>query len=221
MQSGLALQNCLRVDQLLPGATIVARHQLAPELADEIAAARLVVLVDARQDGGRPGDVRIEQVVGSCRPVGSHAVDVSAIVDLAERRLRQRPARCRRQRERRAVRSRRRPVVRRCVETPPRRRRRDRRRRIPHRLARTGTKVPSVRVTGPFAGRRAWRTIKVVGIETSGQRRRWGTPTGDPCPRLVHMDGRVEGTGECQACGFCLLLAGLVEFPAPTSRDLK
>ena len=70
--------------QLLPGATIVARHQLTPELADEIAAARLVVLVDARQDGGRPGDVRIEQVVGSCRPVGSHAVDVSAVVDLAE-----------------------------------------------------------------------------------------------------------------------------------------
>jgi hypothetical protein len=35
------------------------------------------------------------------------------------------------------------------------------------------------------------------------------------------MDGRVEGTGECQACGFCLLLAGLVEFRAPTSRDLK
>ena len=71
--------------QLLRGATIVARHQLAPELADEIAVSRLVVLVDARRDGGRPGDVRIEQVVGSCRPVGSHAVDVSAIVDLAER----------------------------------------------------------------------------------------------------------------------------------------
>ena len=37
-----------------------------------------------RQSDGRPGDVRIERVVGSGRPIGSHTVDVSALVDLAE-----------------------------------------------------------------------------------------------------------------------------------------
>jgi hydrogenase maturation protease len=82
---GPRIAELLARHQLLPGATIVARHQLAPELAGEIAAARLVVLVDARHGGGRPGEVRIEQAVGSDRPVGSHSTDVSTLVDLAER----------------------------------------------------------------------------------------------------------------------------------------
>ena len=56
----------------------------------------------------------------------------------------------------------------------------------------------------------------MVGAETNGKQRRWGTPTGEPCPRWVRVDGRIEGSGDCQGCGFCLLLAGLVEFAAPT-----
>ena len=75
----------LAADGRLPGARIDACHQLTPELAADIAAARLVVLVDARENDGTPGDVRIEQVVGCCRPLGSHAVDASALVDLATR----------------------------------------------------------------------------------------------------------------------------------------
>jgi hypothetical protein len=39
--------------------------------------------------------------------------------------------------------------------------------------------------------------------------RRYHTPTGEPCPRTVGVDGTVEG-GDCSCCGFCLLLAGLV-----------
>ncbi len=74
----------LATEQLLPGSTIMARHQLTPELAHEIAAARLVVLIDARDRGGPPGSVRIERVERSGRPIGSHTVDVSALVDLAE-----------------------------------------------------------------------------------------------------------------------------------------
>jgi hypothetical protein len=35
------------------------------------------------------------------------------------------------------------------------------------------------------------------------------TPTGEPCPRTVRVDGTVDG-GDCTCCGFCLLLAGLV-----------
>jgi hydrogenase maturation protease len=82
---GPRVAELLASERLLPGATIVARHQLAPELADEIAAARLVVLVDARQDGSRPGAVHIDEVVGTCRAGGSHAVDIGTVVDLAER----------------------------------------------------------------------------------------------------------------------------------------
>ena len=75
----------LAADGRLPGARIDACHQLTPELAADIAAARLVVLVDARENDGTPGDVRLEQVVGCCRPLGSHTVDASALVDLATR----------------------------------------------------------------------------------------------------------------------------------------
>jgi hypothetical protein len=56
-----------------------------------------------------------------------------------------------------------------------------------------------------------------MGTETDGQVRRWRTPTGQPCPRSQRLDGGVEGTGDCLGCGFCLLIAGLVEFPAPLS----
>ena len=45
--------------------------------------------------------------------------------------------------------------------------------------------------------------------------RRWMTPTGDPCPRSLRVDGRVEGTGDCQGCGCCLLSTGLVELQQP------
>ena len=73
----------LAADGRLPGARIDTCHQLTPELAADMAAARLVVLIDARADDGAAGDVRIEQVVGCCRPLGSHAVDASALVALA------------------------------------------------------------------------------------------------------------------------------------------
>jgi hypothetical protein len=39
---------------------------------------------------------------------------------------------------------------------------------------------------------------------------RYPTPTGEPCPRTVRVDGTVEGTGGCTGCGCCLLGSGLV-----------
>ena len=51
----------------------------------------------------------------------------------------------------------------------------------------------------------------VIDMSAAGEKRRWATPTGDPCPRSQHLDGRVDGGGDCHGCGFCLLLAGLVE----------
>jgi hypothetical protein len=74
------------------------------------------------------------------------------------------------------------------------------------------TKVPSSQVACPLPGRvdRA-HDDDVIGTTSDTEKPRWGTPTGEPCPRSQHMDGRVEGSGNCHSCGFCLLLAGLVE----------
>ncbi len=52
---------------------------------------------------------------------------------------------------------------------------------------------------------------RMFGTDSKGEKHRWATPTGDPCPRSLHLDGRVDGGGDCHGCGFCLLLAGLVE----------
>jgi hypothetical protein len=57
-----------------------------------------------------------------------------------------------------------------------------------------------------------------VTAEPEGRRDRWRTPTGEPCPRNVRVDGTIEGTGDCLGCGFCLLIAGLVD--APTEQVL-
>jgi hypothetical protein len=44
--------------------------------------------------------------------------------------------------------------------------------------------------------------------DAGGAPRRYQTPTGEPCPRSVRVDGTVDN-GDCTCCGFCLLLAGL------------
>jgi hypothetical protein len=38
--------------------------------------------------------------------------------------------------------------------------------------------------------------------------RRYDTPTGLPCPRLVRTDGTVVGDGPCGGCGHCLGVQG-------------
>jgi hypothetical protein len=48
---------------------------------------------------------------------------------------------------------------------------------------------------------------------------RYATPTGDPCPRTVHVDGTIENDGNCQSCGMCLLFGGLVELPDVSSSE--
>lgn len=48
-----------------------------------------------------------------------------------------------------------------------------------------------------------------TGAEPAGVRRH-ATPTGEPCPRSVRVDGSVDGSGDCHGCGACLLGTGLV-----------
>ena len=55
--------------------------------------------------------------------------------------------------------------------------------------------------------------------------RRYPTPTGDPCPRQVRVDGTVDGSGACFGCGTCMLFGGLLDAvaafgPAPASIAL-
>jgi hydrogenase maturation protease len=84
---GIRVAEILAEERRLPGARIDARHQLTPELAEDIASARLVVLVDARENDA-PGDVVVELVTGRRRPpnmAGSHAVDAHLLAELAMR----------------------------------------------------------------------------------------------------------------------------------------
>lgn len=47
---------------------------------------------------------------------------------------------------------------------------------------------------------------------------RYATPTGFPCPRVVRVDGTVEGSGDCLGCGVCMLLANLLDPDWPEPR---
>lgn len=74
----------LQADPRLEGATVLARHQLTLELAEDVAAVDLVVLVDAST--APAGSVEVTEVA-SVGPAGawSHAVDPAALLELAER----------------------------------------------------------------------------------------------------------------------------------------
>ena len=49
---------------------------------------------------------------------------------------------------------------------------------------------------------------------TGSTEHRYATPTGQPCPRTLHVDGTVEGAGACLGCGTCLQFGGLID-PIP------
>ncbi|HWD44373.1 MAG TPA: hydrogenase maturation protease, partial [Actinomycetota bacterium] len=75
----------LAADSRLAGARVLARHQLTPELAVDVARASRVVLVDAVA-GAAPGAIQVRPV--RPRPPGpatwSHHLDPEALAGLAE-----------------------------------------------------------------------------------------------------------------------------------------
>jgi hydrogenase maturation protease len=75
----------LAADPRLEGATVLARHQLTPELATDIAGASLVVLVDASVDGA-PGSVAVRSIQPRWdSPLSwSHHLDPAALAGLAD-----------------------------------------------------------------------------------------------------------------------------------------
>lgn len=80
----------LAEDPRLAGATVMARHQLTPELALDVAAASLVILIDA-QVGPAPGTIEVRRigagVVGTATDTdpgtSSHHVAVEDLLALA------------------------------------------------------------------------------------------------------------------------------------------
>jgi hydrogenase maturation protease len=75
----------LAADPRLAGARVLARHQLVPELAVDVATASLVVLVDAAT-GGDPGSILV-RLVRPCRPAPgafTHHLDPESLAGLAE-----------------------------------------------------------------------------------------------------------------------------------------
>jgi hydrogenase maturation protease len=76
----------LATDPRLDGARVLARHQLAPELAEDVSRASLVVLVDAAADGD-PGSVSVRQIEprpATPTPTWSHHLDPETLAGLAE-----------------------------------------------------------------------------------------------------------------------------------------
>jgi hydrogenase maturation protease len=74
----------LAADPRLAGARVLARHQLTPELAEDVGRASLVVLVDARAGQGEPGAVTVTTVEPDrAAPALTHHLDPAALSALA------------------------------------------------------------------------------------------------------------------------------------------
>ena len=64
---------------------VLARHQLTPELAVEVASADVVVFIDARVEGGAPGSLSLQPVVPQTRrSTVTHHLDPSGLAGLVQ-----------------------------------------------------------------------------------------------------------------------------------------
>lgn len=83
---GCSAAGLLAADPRLEGATVLARHQLTPELATDIASASLVVLIDASVNDGAAGSVAVRSIQPRRdSPLSwSHHLDPAALAGLAD-----------------------------------------------------------------------------------------------------------------------------------------
>ncbi len=72
----------IRDDRRFADTTVLAVHQLTPELADDLASARAAVFVDA--SAGQPGEVRVETPEASEVGAWTHALDPGALLRLTQ-----------------------------------------------------------------------------------------------------------------------------------------
>jgi hydrogenase maturation protease len=84
--AGWHVATLLACDPRLADASVLARHQLTPELAEDIAHARLAVLVDARDGDAPPGTVSVRRVDPAYPliPTWSHHLHPADLVGLAK-----------------------------------------------------------------------------------------------------------------------------------------
>jgi len=73
----------LAADPRLADTDVLTRHQLAPELAEDVATARVAVLIDACL-GDTPGCVSIREVAPAAGPSWSHHLRPEDVVGLAQ-----------------------------------------------------------------------------------------------------------------------------------------
>ena len=72
-------------DVRFAGVTVLSVHQLTPELADDVAVATMLVVVDAIVDGAEPGTVNAERIdAGTVGRSFTHHVSAGTILGLAE-----------------------------------------------------------------------------------------------------------------------------------------
>lgn len=73
------------VQEAIPNLPVLTPHQLLPEHAEAVAAAAVVVFVDAADDDAPPGTVATRPVLPSERPPLDHALTPEGLVGLARR----------------------------------------------------------------------------------------------------------------------------------------
>jgi len=83
--AGWRAAELLADDPRATGARVLARHQLTPELAEDVSHASLVVLVDASTEPGAAGSVSVRNLSGppASESVFSHHVDPVRLLQLA------------------------------------------------------------------------------------------------------------------------------------------
>ena len=80
---GWRVADRLSGDPRMAGADVLCRHQLTPELAEDVSRAARVVLVDARR-GGRPGAVETQPVEPAVSPAAwSHVLSPPALAAMS------------------------------------------------------------------------------------------------------------------------------------------
>jgi hydrogenase maturation protease len=82
---GFHAAGLLAVDPRLRDAEVLAGQQLTPELAEDVAGASMVILVDAAVGTGEPGAISVRRVDGDHvgGPSLTHSVDPAVLAELA------------------------------------------------------------------------------------------------------------------------------------------
>ena len=81
---GQVVADAIAEDPRFAGVTVLTVHQLAPEIADDVAGASRLVIIDARDDGTPAGTVHVEDVLAEAgAPSLTHHVSAGTVLALA------------------------------------------------------------------------------------------------------------------------------------------